>query len=92
MSLCSIIVESGGKGGAMHQGNFTKNQKRLLFCAYPDSDVRGANDFNFEGAKKLMSDSGAIAIKSSDELKSIIKSKEIDNNYDVISKISGSLV
>ncbi|MEQ3623335.1 MAG: DNA-processing protein DprA [Marinobacter sp.] len=92
MSLCSIIVESGGTGGAMHQGNFTKKQKRLLFCAYPASDVRGADDFNFEGAKKLMSDSGAIAIKSSDELISIIQSKEIDNNYGVISKISRSLV
>lgn len=75
MSLCSIIVESGETGGAMHQGKFTRDQGHPLFCTFPDESVRGSGEFNYNGAKKLISEMNAKPIADSTELKEFIDSE-----------------
>lgn len=72
MSVCSIVVESGESGGAIHQGNFTARQGRVLLCALPDANVPGASEFNSAGAKRLMAEVNAIPLRSGAELIELI--------------------
>jgi DNA processing protein len=73
MSVCSIVVESGETGGAIHQGNFTLMQRRLLFCVVPNRDVPGADQFKFGGSEILLAKPGTRAIRSRDDLLQIIE-------------------
>jgi len=68
MSLCSIMVESGTKGGAIHQAVFAREQGRKVLVVLP-SESEGTVDFNKEGARYLIDSLGAIPIKSTLELR-----------------------
>ena len=68
MSLCSIIVESGEKGGAIHQAQFTKDQGRPVFVVWPDEAQLVQSDFNSDGANYLINELGAIRIRNANEM------------------------
>jgi DNA processing protein len=68
MSVCSIIVESGREGGAIHQTRFTKDQGRLVLAVMPDTSNCKAVDFNSEGAKYLVESLGASPLRTAEEL------------------------
>jgi DNA processing protein len=59
LSLCSIVVESGEKGGAMHQAKFTVEQGRKLFAVMPEK----GRQFNYGGANLLMEKFGATPLR-----------------------------
>jgi DNA processing protein len=81
MSVCSIVVESGDVGGAIHQGNFTTRQGRRLFCIVPSSDVPGASEFKYGGALRLTQEAGARAIASRADLTELLNSGELQNDF-----------
>lgn len=81
MSVCSVVVESGAIGGAIHQGNFTFKQGRRLFCVVPPRTVPGANEFRYDGAQRLMTESSGEAITSREDLMHIISSRELEREY-----------
>lgn len=81
MSVCSVVVESGEEGGAIHQGNFTARQKRRLYCVIPDSSVSGFSQFRSAGGRRLMSEAGATPIHSREELVQIIKSGILQKDF-----------
>lgn len=68
MSICSIIVESGSKGGAIHQANFTVEQGRPLYVVFPDMNNPQSHGFNLQGANFLIDNIGAVPLKSSEQL------------------------
>jgi DNA processing protein len=68
ISLCSIIVESGAVGGAIHQARFTKEQGRPLFAVLPDFSTCPDINFNPEGGKFLVHNMKATAIRTADDL------------------------
>lgn len=68
MSVCSVVVESGAIGGAIHQANFTRTQGRILFCVTPDRSIPDAVEFRFEGAERLIQEFQAIALSSRGDL------------------------
>lgn len=63
LSMCSIIVESGAEGGAMIQAKFTRDQGRPIITVLSSN-----HDFNLEGAKRLIAEYGAIAIRGTGDL------------------------
>ena len=66
MSICSIVVESGEKGGAMHQAAFTVQQGRPLLTVL--SSQKGAGGINEAGARRLISEFHAVAVRGTSEL------------------------
>lgn len=85
LSLASIIVESGLKGGAIHQARFTANQKRCLFTVgfTPDG---GNSDLDVSGANYLVQTLGATMLRSIDDLRrelAELKSPDSDSNEDI---------
>ena len=73
LSACSVIVESGESGGAMHEARFTHDQGRKLYCIIPDEGVDGFSEFNLDGARKLEDELSARPIRNSDDLLAIIR-------------------
>ncbi len=73
LALCSIIVESGKLGGAIHQARFTREQGRALFAVLPEFNGTG-RDFNSEGGKFLVESLHAIPLRNSTDLE-----KYLDN-------------
>lgn len=68
MSVCSVVVESGATGGAIHQANFTRTQGRILFCVTPDGSIPDAAEFRYEGAYRLIHEFGAVALATRGDL------------------------
>jgi len=81
LSVCSIVVESGESGGAIHQGNFTTRQGRRLYCVIPDDNVPGATEFRSAGGHRLMVEAGGIPIHNSQGLLKILESGILQNDY-----------
>lgn len=81
MSVCSVVVESGFEGGAIHQGNFTAKQGRKLYCVAPDNGVAGAEQFNVDGARRLERDAGAILLHNREQLLSEIASGKLQSAF-----------
>jgi DNA processing protein len=86
MSICSIIVESGTKGGAIHQANFTVDQGRPLYVVSPDMNNPQTHGFNMQGATSLIENNGAVPLNNSEELIEILAyehglSAVADNGY-----------
>ena len=73
LSVCSVIVESGESGGAMHEARFTRDQGGKLYCIFPDKFVDGFSEFNLEGARKLEDELSACPIRNRDDLLAIIR-------------------
>jgi Predicted Rossmann fold nucleotide-binding protein involved in DNA uptake len=65
LSRLSVIVESGIKGGAIHQARFTREQGRILCAVVPRGNVGG---FRAEGGKFLVANEGAIQIEDGEQL------------------------
>lgn len=65
ISAGSVIVESGVTGGAIHQASFTARQNRLLLTVFRKNR---SDDLNQAGADRLVSDFGAIPIRTVAEL------------------------
>lgn len=82
MSMCSIVVESGEDGGAIHQGNFTHRQGRRLFSVLPSRDIEGADEFNYGGAKRLMSEAASMPISNKEQLLDLIESGLLKQDFD----------
>lgn len=79
MSLCSVIVESGAVGGAIHQARFTRDQGRLVVVANPNFDGRPTKGFNYEGAFTLIREMNAIPLVKAEELGPLIdRAKEFN--------------
>lgn len=74
MSLCSVVVESGEEGGAIHQGNFTTKQGRLLLSVRPSQSTPGSSDFNYGGVTRLARDAKARVIEAREDLLDILQS------------------
>lgn len=68
LATCSIMVESGEEGGAIHQGNFATRQARPLFCVTPPPATPGAEDFRYGGAHRLMKEAKARPLTSRADL------------------------
>jgi DNA processing protein len=68
LSLGSIVVESGVKGGAIHQARFTSTQKRHLFTIGITPDG-GSSDLDASGAEYLVETFGATMLTSIDDLR-----------------------
>jgi predicted Rossmann fold nucleotide-binding protein DprA/Smf involved in DNA uptake len=86
MSICSIIVESGTKGGAIHQANFTVDQGRPLYVVSPDMNNPQTHGFNMQGATSLIENNGAVPLNNSEELIEILANEHglsavADNGY-----------
>ena len=62
MSVCSMVIESGREGGAIHQARFTRSQGRELFTVVPAPGTPGSGAFNAEGSQFLTAEMGARAI------------------------------
>jgi DNA processing protein len=69
MSLCSVIVESGVPGGAIHQGNFTHKQGKAVYVVLPRDLETG---FNVAGGRHLISAVGAIPISTMEEFAGVL--------------------
>lgn len=76
MSACSVMVESGQDGGAIHQGHFATRQGRPLFCVMPPKETPGADDFRYEGAERLAKEAKARPIGSRAELERALDNLE----------------
>lgn len=61
ISVGSIVVESGETGGSIHQARFTARQGRLLLTVLRRSP---GDDLNQAGADRLVSELGAIPIRT----------------------------
>lgn len=68
MSACSIMVESAEEGGAIHQGNFATRQGRPLYCVVPPEETDGAQEFKYDGAKRLSIEAKARPIRNREDL------------------------
>jgi DNA processing protein len=73
MSFCSIIVESGAVGGAIHQARFTREQGRPVFAVLPDLRSVPHRRFNSEGGEFLVREMKAIPLKAADELSTYLE-------------------
>jgi DNA processing protein len=69
LSLCSIVVESGAVGGAIHQARFTRTQGRPLLVVSPKENGAG---FNSAGAHYLIETLEAISISGTKDLAVIL--------------------
>jgi DNA processing protein len=67
LALCSIVVESGETGGAMHQATFTKQQGRMLFTVL-SNPANPKSDLNESGARILIAKFNAVPITRTAEL------------------------
>lgn len=76
LSMCSIIVESGRVGGAIHQAHFTKTQSRKVYVSLP-AEGEALEGFNREGADHLMAECGAIPLRNTRELNDVISALEV---------------
>lgn len=81
MSVCSVVVESGESGGAIHQGKFAHKQKRRLYCVVPDQTVPGYSEFRIEGARRLTREADACPIHNSGELLEIIQTGVLESDF-----------
>lgn len=63
ISIASIVVESGEVGGAMHQAQFTINQRRKLFTVI-SSALEDHGVLRTDGARKLIEKYGATPLES----------------------------
>ncbi|WP_079246994.1 DNA-processing protein DprA [Sphingomonas turrisvirgatae] len=81
MSVCSIVVESGYEGGAIHQGNFTSKQGRKLFCVVPDPNVLHDKLFNLDGARRLMAEFKAEPLRNSGQLRKILDGHVLQDSF-----------
>lgn len=74
LSYCSIVVESGVEGGAVHQANFTKKQGRGLFTVLKGAGrvESEANDLNEDGARFLVDKLGATALCGTRDLAKVL--------------------
>lgn len=84
MSVCSIVVESGDVGGAIHQGHFTAKQGRSLFCVQPEEGTQGSEQFRYEGGMRLSSEVGAKPIRNRADLLSILESGQLQARYEAL--------
>lgn len=95
MSVCSVVVESGEVGGAIHQGNFTTRQGRRLYCVLPPPSTEGASEFRPQGAERLMKEANARPITSRNDLMELIDSGELHRLFDELkhkTPFSGGLI
>ena len=61
ISVGSVVVESGSRGGAIHQASFTVRQRRTLFTVLRENP---SDDLNQEGADQLVAEFGAIPVRT----------------------------
>ncbi|WP_027359768.1 DNA-processing protein DprA [Desulforegula conservatrix] len=67
MSNFSVIIETGEKGGTIHQAKFTKSQGKELYVVIPpNEDVYSC--FNASGGQMIINNMGGIKIGSTIEL------------------------
>jgi len=66
LSLCSIVVESGVPGGAVHQARFTRDQGRPLLVVLPSDGAK--SDLRLDGARHMIANMQALAIRGTAEL------------------------
>jgi DNA processing protein len=81
MSVCSIIVESGREGGALHQARFTRSQGRDLFTVVPPKEVRGVASFNYGGSQYLTHEMNARAITRREDLLALLHSDYFNSRF-----------
>lgn len=67
LSICSIVVESGETGGAIHQATFTRDQGRSVLVVCPKDEAQHPN-FKYAGARRLMETHGAHPISGTGAL------------------------
>jgi len=70
MSHCSIVVESGTTGGAIHQARFTVEQGRELFVVVSE---RAETSLNMEGARHLQDVMKAKALSGTREARLAVR-------------------
>ena len=70
IAVCSIIVESGEKGGSIHQARFTHAQGRPVLAVLPEG---GPPDFRSDGGRLLVREYGARPMHSSDQVISTVQ-------------------
>lgn len=94
MSVCSIVVESGDVGGAIHQGHFTAKQGRILFCVQPEEGTQGSDQFRYDGGVRLSKEVDAKSIRNREDLMSILDSGRLESRYDILrsDRAQGSLL
>lgn len=71
LSLASIMVESGEKGGSIHQARFTTQQKRRLYAVVPKEELGSEYSFSYGGAAILEREFGAIRIQSREDVQQL---------------------
>jgi DNA processing protein len=81
MSVCSIVVESGKQGGAIHQARFTRSQGRDLFTVVPPKETRGVVSFNYGGSEYLTHEMNARAITRREDLLALFQSDYFDARF-----------
>jgi DNA processing protein len=81
MSVCSIVVESGREGGAIHQARFTRSQGRDLFTVVPPKGMAGAAAFNNDGAEYLTSEMNARALTKREDLLTLVNSNYFQTRF-----------
>jgi DNA processing protein len=70
LSMASIVVESGEKGGAMHHAQFAVDQKRPLFVVLSSGQAR--TDLREDGARALVASAGARPITGTADLAAML--------------------
>lgn len=73
IALCSIIVESGEKGGSIHQARFTHVQGRPVLAVLPQIEQHGMGGFRDAGGKLLVREFGALPMHSSEDILSKVE-------------------
>jgi DNA processing protein len=81
MSVCSIIVESGREGGAIHQARFTRSQGRDLFTVVPPKETTGVASFNHGGSEYLTQEMSARAISSREDVLRLVHSGYFESRF-----------
>ena len=68
ISKCSIIIESGLKGGSIRQAEFTHRQNRRLFVVLPEKINASNSDYDLSGSNYLIDKYEALPIYNKEEL------------------------
>lgn len=89
MSVCSVIIESGDKGGTIHQGRFTDEQGRILMCVMPDESTQGYQEFRVEGGNKLLSEYGGVKLSSRAQLIEMLEGTRFECSYNELVSSDG---
>ena len=76
LSLFSIVIESGEKGGSIQQAKYTHEQGRGLYAVLPEAISSSNSDYMLSGSNSIIHKYGAVPVKNRADIESIVDKYE----------------